>query len=526
MNSTGFPTAQRSPRTPHRAVVAATVLIGTIMAVLDSSIVNVALPSMSGTLGVTIEEITWVITGYMLSQVIVMPMTGMLSARFGRKGFYQFSIALFTIASMLCGVARSLPTMVFFRILQGFGCGVIMTVSQAILRESFPPAEQALAMGLFGVGVVVTPAVGPTLGGWLTDQYSWPWIFYINVPIGILNIFLVHRFIHDPPYLKREKGRIDWFGLALLTLGLGALQLMLEKGESKDWFESDLIVVLAAVAAASLIVFVWQELRDRKPAVQLRLLKNPALASATVLGGVLGMGLFGSIFLLPLFLQRILGYPAMTSGEVLIPRSLAMAVVMPIGGRVYNRIGPRILVLAGLLVSAASFWQFSHLTLQIGFWDLFWPQVWQGVGFGLIFVALTTAGLATIPKPQMTNATGLYNVIRQVFGSVGIAASATILESSTRSYHMRLAEHVTDFSGPTGRFLRGATAAFGPQGLDPAAAHLRALKLLDLSVLRQAAMLAYNHVYALIAILFLLGCPLVFFLKAPKGVVDTETFIE
>jgi MFS transporter, DHA2 family, multidrug resistance protein len=511
-----------APQVANRWVVALTVLTGTIMAVLDSSIVNVALPSMSGSLGVTVEEITWVVTGYILSQVIVMPITGMLSQRFGRKRLYQFSVLLFTLTSMLCGLARTLPVMVLFRVLQGFGGGVIMTASQAILRETFPGKDQALAMGLYGVGVVVAPALGPTLGGWLTDQYSWPWIFYINMPVGILNVLLVNQFIQDPPYLVSEKGRIDWGGLALLTVGLGSLQLMLEKGQSRDWFQSNLIALLASIAAVSLILFVWQELRDRRPAVNLRLLKDPSLASATALGGVLGMGLYGSLFLLPLFLQRVLGYPAMTSGEALIPRSLAMAVIMPVGGRFYNRLGPRVFVCAGLLISAFSFWELSNLTLDIGFWDIFWPQLWQGVGFGLIFVALTTAALASIPRPQMTGATGIYNVIRQVFGSVGIAASATILGSSTRRYHAILSEHVTDFSVPAQRFLHGATAALVPRGLDEAAAGQKALKLLDVTILRQAAMMAYNHVYLLVAALFLVGLPLVFFLKSPKGGVEVE----
>jgi DHA2 family multidrug resistance protein len=323
-------------------IITLTVLTGTIMAVLDTSIVNVALPSMSGTLGVTVEEITWVVTGYILSQVIVMPITGMLSQRFGRKNFYLFSVGLFTVASMLCGLATTLPLMVAFRVLQGFGGGVLMTVSQAILRETFPPEEQGMAMGLYGLGVVVAPAIGPTLGGWLTDQYSWPWVFYVNVPVGILNVVLVTRYIRDPDYLVRERGRIDWAGLALLTVALGSLQLMLEKGASKDWFSSGMITALAAVAAVGLILFVWQELRLQKPAVDLRLLRNPSLASATALGGVLGMGLYGSLFLLPLFLQNLLGYTAMKSGQALIPRSLAMAVVMPIGGRLYNRLGPKI----------------------------------------------------------------------------------------------------------------------------------------------------------------------------------------
>jgi DHA2 family multidrug resistance protein len=507
-------------------VIAATVLTGTIMAVLDSSVVNVALPSMSGSLGVTVEEITWVVTGYILAQVIVMPITAMLSGRFGRKNLYIFSVVLFTVSSMLCGVATTLPFMVAFRVLQGFGGGVLVTASQAILRETFPPEEQGMAMGLYGLGVVVAPAIGPTLGGWLTDTYSWPWVFYVNVPVGILNVLLVTRFIRDPEYLVREHGKVDWTGLALLAIGLGALQLMLEKGQSKDWFTSNLIVLLGAIAAVALLVFIWQELRLRKPAVDLRLLRNPSLASATALGAVLGIGLYGALFLLPLFLQNLLGYTAMKSGEALIPRSLAMAVVMPIGGRLYNRFGPKVFVAAGLGVSAFSFWELSRLTLDVGFWDIFWPQMWQGVGFGLIFVALSTAALATIPRPQMTAATGLYNVVRQVFGSIGIAASATMLSGSTHRYHAILSEHVTAASEPAQRFMAMGTAGMMQSGADQATAHQQALKLLDLSVFRQAAVLAYDHVFASVVFLFLVGLPLVLLLKAPRGNVEVEVMAE
>src|SRR5581483_7663892 len=283
------PTAADTRRGTHKWIIAGTVMTGTIMAVLDSSIVNVALPDMSGTLGATIEEITWVVTSYILAQVIVMPITGLLASRFGRKRFNATSVVLFTSASMACGLAHSLGSMVVFRVIQGFGGGVLLTVSQAILRESFPPEEQGIAMGLYGLGAVLAPAFGPTLGGWITDQYSWPWIFYINVPIGVINLMLVTRFIEDPPYLVREKGYIDWPGLGLLVLGLGALQLMLEEGERNDWFESSFIVRLAVVATVGMLLFVWRELTIEKPAVNLRILTNVSFSSATALGGVLGL---------------------------------------------------------------------------------------------------------------------------------------------------------------------------------------------------------------------------------------------
>jgi len=312
----------------HKWIIAGTVLTGTIMAVLDSSIVNVALPDMSGTMGVTIEEITWVVTAYILAQVIVMPITGLLSARFGRKRFYLASVVLFTASSMACGLAHGLGSMVAFRVLQGFGGGVLLTVSQAILRESFPAEEQGIAMGLYGLGAVLAPAFGPTLGGWLTDQYSWPWIFYINVPVGVVCLILVSRFIEDPAYLVREKGYIDWPGLGLLVAGLGGLQLMLEEGERNDWFQSGFIVRLGIVAAVGLALFVWRELTTDRPAVNLRILRNISFASATALGGVLGLALTASLFLLPVFLQNLLGFNAMQSGFTLMPRSLAMAVLM------------------------------------------------------------------------------------------------------------------------------------------------------------------------------------------------------
>jgi DHA2 family multidrug resistance protein len=504
------------PHHPNKWVVAGTVLLGTIMAVLDSSVVNVALPDMSGTLGATIEEITWVVTAYILAQVILMPMTALLSARFGRKHFYMASVVLFTAASMACGLARTMPVMILFRAIQGAGGGVMITVSQAILRESFPAEEQGTAMGLFGFGIVLAPAIGPTLGGWLTDQYSWPWVFYVNVPIGVLAILLVARFVEDPPYFARQKGTIDWTGVGAMTVGLGALQLMLEKGQSKDWFQSALIVWLTVIALVFLGYFVWHELRSSRPAVDLSLFRNVPFASATTLGGVLGMGLYGALFLLPLFLQQLLGYPAMKSGIALMPRSLAMAVCMPIGGLLYNRAGPRLLVGVGLAVSAYSFWDLAHLSTDTGIWDILLPQVWQGVGFSMLFVALSTAALSTIEKPRMTAASGLYNVVRQVFGSVGIAIAATQLVRSQARYHDVLAEHVTPYGMATQQFLHGATAGMISAGADVVTATGRAIKLLDFRVLRQATALAYNHVLMLVAALFVISLPLALLVRGHR----------
>ncbi len=511
--------------TSDKGIITLTVMLGTIMAALDSSIVNVALPYMRGTLGTSVEEITWVATAYILATVIVMPIVGMLSSRYGRKNFYLFSIVSFTVSSMLCGLAWDLPSMVLFRVIQGVGGGVLIPVAQAILRETFPPEEQGKAMGLYGFGVVLGPAFGPTLGGWLTDHFSWPWIFYINVPIGIINILMVMRYIKDPPYLVREKTKIDGLGLAFMTVGLGALQIMLERGEREAWFESDTIRLLLVLSVASLAFFVWRELTCDKPAVDLRILKDLNFTSGSLIGGVIGMGLFGSLFLLPLFLQQLLGYPALDSGVALMPRSLAMAVAMPVAGRFYNRLGPRILIGAGLVVTALSFYQLSLLLLNVGYLDIFFPQFLQGIGFGLIFVALSTASLATIERQNMTAAAGLYNVVRQVFGSIGIALSASQLTKAMTEYHAVLAEKVTEY-GETGiRWVGTVAGAMQGQGADPAAARQMALTLLDGEVSRQASMLAFNHLYVLVTFLFLISFPLIFFLKSAKKQEGAEEMI-
>ena len=291
--------------TGSKVMITVTVMTGTVMAALDISIVNVALPYMRGNLGASVEEITWVATGYMLSNVIIMPLIAFLSGRFGRKRYFLFSVLLFTVSSMLCGMAREMTPMVLFRVIQGIGGGALIPISQSILRETYPPEEQGMAMGIYGLGVVMGPAIGPTLGGWLTQHYSWPLIFYINVPVGIINLFLVTRYIQDPPYLTRETGKIDFMGVGLLAVGLGALQIMLEKGEQKDWFTSTFITYLAVISAMGLIFFIWRELFTDRPAVDLRILKDATFTSGTLIGGVFGMGLFGTLFLMPLFLQEL-----------------------------------------------------------------------------------------------------------------------------------------------------------------------------------------------------------------------------
>jgi MFS transporter, DHA2 family, multidrug resistance protein len=516
--------AERAPA--DKWVIAGTVMIGTIMAVLDSSIVNVALPDMRGSLGATVDEITWVVTGYILSNVIIMPITGMLSSRFGRKNFFIASVVLFTLGSMACGLSRSLDAIIVWRLVQGIGGGVLITVSQAILRETFPVEQQGVAMGVYGMGIVLAPAFGPTLGGYITDHYSWPWIFFINVPIGIVNVLLILRFIEDPPYLVRTRGNIDWFGVGTMAIGLGALQLMLAEGQKDDWFSSRFIVTLAALSVVGIVAFIWREVVAKAPAVDLRLFRNVSFTSATTIGAILGLGLYAALFLLPLFLQNLLGYSAMESGLVLMPRGLAMAVLMPLAGRLYNRIGPKILVLAGLVVSAYSFWALSHLTTEVGFWDLFWPQMWQGVGFGLIFVALSTAALSAVERAQATAASGLYNVVRRLAGSVGVALSATALTSDTRRYRADLVRHLTPGDAVAEHWLQMVTGAMRAAGAGTVEATRRAFALLDATVERQASVLAYNHVFLLVTTLFVVSIPLVLLIRRRTATDEVEIEME
>ncbi len=491
-------------------IIAATVMVGNIMAVLDSSIVNVALPDMAGNLGATIEEITWVVTGYILANVLIMPIVGMLSARYGRKRLYMLSIAVFTVASMMCGLAHSLPVLVLYRAIQGMAGGVLITVPQAVLRESFPPYEQGLAMGVYGMGVVLAPAIGPTLGGWLTDRYSWPWVFFINVPIGLLNLIMVQRVLSDPPYLERRKDAIDYAGLGFMIVGLGALQLMLEEGERDDWFQSAFIVRLAAIAAVGVVLFLWRELKAERPAVNLRILRDPTFSAATFMGGMMGAGLSGSLFILPLFLERLLGYNAMDAGIALMPRSLAMLVVMPIAGRSYNRLGPRLMVAIGIGFIISGYWQLGHMTTQTGIWDLVVPQVCTGTGFSFLFAALSTAALSRIPKSRMTAATGLYNVVRQVMGSIGIAVVATMLTHGESRYYAMLAEETG--TPLARRWLDGVAASMQHLGASFGMAEQRAMAVLGLRVSRQATVLSYNHIFIVVSAAFVVVAPLILLL--------------
>ncbi len=497
----------------NKWIITVTVMTGALVASINTSSVNVALPNMQGNLGASVEEIAWVSTGYILSSVTTMPLVAWFSSRFGRKRFYMAVVVLFIISSIFCGMAWDLFSIVAFRITQGIAGGTLIPIAQAILRETFPVREQGAAMGIYGMGVVLGPAFGPTIGGWVVDHYSWRWVFYINIPVCMINLLLAARFIHDPSYLVREKGRVDFSGLMLLIIGLGALQLMLEKGELNDWFDSRFIISLAGISLVSMVLFVIRELHTDRPAVNLRLLRNVTFASGTAMNGILGLGLMSSVFLMPMFLQKLLHYPAIDSGLAIMPRSVAMALVLPIAGRMYNTVGPKALVSVGFFIAGLSFWQLSRLSVDAGYWDIFAPQFLQGIGIAMVFVSLSTAALSKINKPDMTAATGLYNFFRQTAGSIGIAIVASQLTRGGSHYRALLTESISDYRDATHAWLQPMTESLIRRGTDPFLASEKALGYLDKAVMQQAMTLSFNHVYFLIAGLFFAAIPFVFLLR-------------
>jgi DHA2 family multidrug resistance protein len=498
---------------PNKWLIASTVMLASTMSAIDSSIVNVAMPHMRGALNASVEEIAWVATGYMLSTVCIMPIAAFLSSWFGRRRFLFFSIVLFTATSMLCGAAWNLSSMVLFRVLQGVGGGALVPVAHAIMRETFPPEEQGVAMGIYGLGVVMGPAFGPVLGGWLTDNLSWPWIFYINIPVGILNLVMIGRYIHDPPYLVREKGRIDFAGLLLMVVSLSSLMFVLERGEREGWLESPMIVFLIVLSLLTLVAFILQELASANPIVNLRIFKDRTFSLGTMTIGIINVGLLGSLFILPLFVQQVLGYTAMDAGILLMPRSLAMAVSMPIVGRLYNRVGLRLLSGAGIVVTTYSLWMLSRCSLSMGMSNLILPQILQGFGFGMIFVPLNTTTLLGIERSRMTSATGLFNVVRVICATMGIALTATLYTHGISEYRSTLVANVSQYREIARAWEGTVSGGMMARGFDADTAHGMALRLLEGSVLRQAEMLSFNNVHFLIMILFALCMPVILLMK-------------
>ncbi|HUI07274.1 MAG TPA: DHA2 family efflux MFS transporter permease subunit [Verrucomicrobiae bacterium] len=496
----------------NKWVIAATVMFGTFMAVMDISVVNVALPHMMGSFGEDLSTITWVATSYSIAEIIMATMAGWWSTVLGRKRLYMFSYGLFTLGSVLCGTARSFPQMLFYRVLQGVGGGSLIPVSQAILREAFPAEEQGMAMAMYGMGVVLAPAIGPIVGGWLTDHYGWPWIFFINVPVSVIGMLMVVAFVHDPHYLRRGVRKIDWGGITLLTITLTGLQIVLERGQEKNWFESNWIVLGSIITALAFVALLIWELRASEPIINLRLLRNVPLTVGCTLGLIFGVGLYSTTFILPQFTQDLLGYPAFEAGMVLFPRAISLFLVMPLAGLLYRHVDARWLVLLGLGFIFWSFYDLAHLTLDVGVWNLVPILLIMGAGMPFMFVTLTTVSLSTVDRSDMTEASSFYTLTRRVGGNIGYALVATIIARRAQFHRAQLVEHVSAYNVNFHNFLSSATAALAHRGLNLVTAKQSALVAIDRLVNRQATMLAYNDTAWIIGLTFLMTVPMVLLL--------------
>jgi DHA2 family multidrug resistance protein len=505
------------PRTVNPWLVAVAVMSATFMEVLDTTVVNVSLPHIAGSLSATIDESTWALTSYLVANAIVLPLAGWLSHQFGRKRLLMFSVGGFTLASLLCGFAPSLPFLVLFRVIQGTTGGALQPLSQAVLLEAFPPEERGKAMGFWGLGIVVAPILGPVLGGWLTDSYSWRWVFYINLPVGIVALAMMEMFVFDPPYIGRRGERVDWTGIGLLTLGIGALQIFLDKGQEDDWFASRLMTSLAVVSAVALAAFLAHELRVEHPVVDLRVFRLRTYATGVFLITMVGFVLYGSLVLLPILLQTLLGYPSLQAGIALSPRGVGSFLAMPLVGLALGRIDARRLLAAGLVGGSATLFWLGALNLQAGYWDVFWPQFVQGISLALLFVPLTTITMDPIPRESMGNATSIFNLMRNIGGSLGIAVATTILARRQQLHTTVLGAHVDLYNPQARALLDQLRAAFVARGADLATAAEQARAAAFGLVQRHAAMLSFNDMFRLMALLFVLLLPLLFLMRPPRA---------
>ncbi|MDQ6886701.1 MAG: DHA2 family efflux MFS transporter permease subunit [Gemmatimonadota bacterium] len=503
-------------RYAHKYLIAAAVTLAAMLELIDTSIVNVAIPHMMGNLGATLDEIAWVSTGYIVANVIVIPMSGWLSAYFGRRRYLAGSIALFVLSSFFCGAATSLWGLVFWRVIQGIGGGALLSTAQSTLFEAFPPEEVGIGQAIFGVGVMVGPTLGPTLGGYIVDGYSWPWIFYINVPLGILAGIMVVTYVRNAAHQERAD-TIDFLGVVLLALCVGSLQWMLERGERYDWFDSRFVTALLIVSIVSGIALIWRELTIDEPIINFRVLKSRQLTAGVSYALALGLALYGSVFILPVFLQQLHGFTAWQTGKVILPGALASAATMAVVGRNAGRLDARYTIPAGSLLFLLSMLKLSRLTLDTGAHDLFWPLILRGVGLGLIFVPLTNASMAELPVKDLAQGTGMFNLMRQLGGSLGIAIMATLLGRFMRTEKAVLADHVELYSPDTQARLGILVRGFVARGADAITAKQRALAVIDHQIAGQASVLAFSRIYLISGMVLIAGLPLLLLFKTGKG---------
>ncbi len=497
----------------NKWLVALTVMLPTLIEIVDTSVVNVSLDHIRGSLSAGIDESTWIISSYLVSNAIIIPITGWLSRFFGRKRYLLFSIGLFTISSFMCGASWSLASLILFRIFQGIGGGGLQPVSQAVLLETFPKEEHGMAMAIFGVGIMFGPIIGPLVGGWITDHWSWHWIFFINVPIGIVSILMTLSFIVDPPYMQKTKLKIDYWGLTLLAVGLGCLQIVLDKGQRDDWFSSPFIIWMSVISFSSLVLFVVVELLAENQVVNLRIFRNISFTSGNLIMFFAFLNLFGSIVLLPIFLETLMGYTSYLAGLVLGPGGIATMIAMPIAGKLINKVNPKIPLAFGIAVASHAVYLMSQFNLQASIEAVIWPRIFLGVGMGFLFIPLNTMTMSTVRKEEMGNATGIFNLVRNLGGSVGVAVITTLLARRSQFHQLRLGEHLNPFDPNLQAAAPEIAQDLGERGFLLSQGNLG---FVYGRLQEQASMLSFNDSFYLLSWMMILILPLVLFVKMGK----------
>jgi len=507
--------AERISKSPWlKWIIAITVSFAAILEVVDSSIVNVALPNMQGNLGATLSEVGWVITGYGIATAIMIPLTAWLGDFFGRKRYFLFSLIGFTLSSVLCGFATSLPMLVAARILQGLCGGGLIAKAQSILFETFPKEEQGMAQALFGIGVIVGPVIGPTLGGFLTDTLGWRWIFFINIPFGILAVTMAALFL--PNESKRQATKIDWWGIGLLILCVSSLQTVLEQGQQDDWLSSKFIVTLIVSGIVGLLAFIMQELRSKTPAVNLRVLKHRSLVGGSLYSLVLGMGISGATFAVPIFCQNELNFTAMQTGLIMLPSALASALMMPLLGKLSGKVDPRLMIGAGAVGTAISMFILTSINPDTSASTMFWPLLLRGASSVFMFLSLSMASVGALPKADIPAATGIYNLARQMGNSLGIAIITTVLDWREAFHRSVLLSNFNMYNPLFRDRLAAITAGFQAHGINFNTAHGQALSSLNNLLNAQASILSFGDIFNLVGITFLLSLPLLLLLQKPS----------
>jgi DHA2 family multidrug resistance protein len=507
----------------YRWWILAGLITAAVMEVLDTTIINVALPQMAGNLGATQEEIGWVSTGYILSNVIFLPMTAFFAARFGRRNYLSFSIVLFVVSSFFCGTSHSLIELVLWRILQGAGGAALLSTAQATLRQIFPREEQGMVQAVFMLGIIVAPTLGPTLGGWITDNYTWNWCFFINIPIGAAALFLVSNFLHDPPNVGRARTPVDWLGIMLLTAGVGSLQYVLEEGNSKDWFQSTLILRLAILSGVCLVALLWWQLSkwNEHPVIDLRVLHNRTLSASIFLFVALGFGLYGGVILFPMFAQGILRFTPTETGLAMLPGGIATGISALICGRLLNGhkplVDPRLLIALGVFLFVVSMWKMGHLTTVAGEIDVRNALLVRGFGLGMLFTPINNVAYASLEPHEAQQAAGLINLSRQLGGSFGIAVLLNYVTKHTEYHRADLVTNVLAGNLLTDQRVQGLTRAFTAKGMSMMEAQRAALKALDAQVMQQSSMLRFNDSWLFILLVFTLVSPAILLLGKPRS---------